>query len=114
MGTAMNSGKTTMAASLVRGLTAAGLKTGAAKVMGTGAGPDTWFYRDAGADPALDIVDAGLGSTYMESPDTVRGVFRKLQSHLTAAGVDAMVLEVADSRTGRAFMIISRVMGVFD
>lgn len=29
-------------------------------------------------------------------------------------GDDPMVLEVADSRTGRAFMIASRVMGVFD
>jgi len=29
-------------------------------------------------------------------------------------GEDPMVLEVADSRTGRAFMVVARVMGVFD
>lgn len=32
----------------------------------------------------------------------------------TELGEDAMVLEVADSRTGRAFMVAARVMGVFD
>jgi hypothetical protein len=32
----------------------------------------------------------------------------------TELGEDAMVLEVADSRTGRAFMVAAQVMGVFD
>ena len=39
-GTAMNAGKTTAAARLIKGLQRAGLRVGAAKVTGTGAGGD--------------------------------------------------------------------------
>src|SRR3954452_14468457 len=46
VGTSMNSGKTTTAASLFRGLRAAGVKVGAAKVTGTGAGGDGWLMKD--------------------------------------------------------------------
>lgn len=41
--------------------------------------------------------------------------FDKLSERMLAElGDDPMILEVADSRTGRAFMVIARVMGVFD
>jgi len=64
VGTSMNSGKTTTAAHLVRGLRAAGLAVSAAKVTGTGAGGDPWLMRDAGAAQVLDFTDAGHASTY--------------------------------------------------
>ena len=47
VGTAMNAGKTTTAAYLIRGLVNAGLKVGAAKLTGTGSGGDCWLMTDA-------------------------------------------------------------------
>lgn len=96
VGTAMNAGKTTTAASLVRGLTAAGRRVGAAKVTGTGAGGDLWHMGDAGASPVLDFTHAGYPSTYRVPIHDVVRVFRTLTAHLAAAGADAIVLEVAD------------------
>lgn len=96
VGSAMNAGKTTTAANLVRGLVAAGWSVGAAKATGTGAGGDVWFLTDAGADPVLDFTAVGLPSTYLAGEDAVERTFAELVGHLTSAGVDAMVLEVAD------------------
>lgn len=96
VGTAMDSGKTQTAAYLVRGLTLAGLNVGYAKVTGTGAGGDTWLLRDAGADPVLDFTDAGFVSTYLISSEELQRVFSTLVTHVARAGVDVIVLEVAD------------------
>jgi hypothetical protein len=96
VGTAMDSGKTQTAAFLVKGLTLAGLRVGYAKITGTGAGGDTWLLKDAGAQPVLDFTDAGLVSTYLASSEEVERVFVTLVAHLAKAGVDAIVLEVAD------------------
>lgn len=96
VGTSMNAGKTTTAANLIYGLTNAGLKVGAAKVTGTGSGKDTFFMSDAGARPAVDFTDAGVPSTFRMSPTDVEGIFTTLTNHLAKAGVDVIVLEVAD------------------
>jgi hypothetical protein len=95
-GTSMNAGKTTTAASLIKGLTAYGMKVGAAKITGTGAGGDIWFMIDSGADPVLDFVDAGFPSTYLVPFDRVVKIFEVLTSYLTRADVDVIVLEIAD------------------
>ena len=96
VGTSMDSGKTQTAVYLVRGLIAAGLRVGYAKVTGTGASGDYWWLKDAGADPVLDFTDVGLASTYRASAEEVDGVLRSLVHHVASHGVDAMVLEVAD------------------
>jgi hypothetical protein len=96
LGTAMNSGKTTVVSSLVRGLVNAGLNAGAAKLTGTGSGPDVWLMKDCGAEPVLDMVDAGLASTYKQPTRRIAGAIRLLTDHLAKSGVDAIVLEVAD------------------
>ncbi len=96
VGTSMNSGKTTTAAHLVHGLRRAGARVGAAKVTGTGAGPDVWFLADAGADPVYDFTWAGLPSTYGASPAVVRDVFLDLTGRLAGAGCEVVVVEVAD------------------
>ena len=95
-GTTMNAGKTTTAANLIKGLSSSGLKVGSAKITGTGAGGDVWFMKDAGAEPALDFVDAGFPSTYRIEFEQVEEILGILTSHLSKAGVDAIVLEVAD------------------
>lgn len=96
VGTSMNSGKTTAAADLVRGLRDAGRTVGAAKVTGTGAGGDTWFFVDSGATPALDFTLAGHPSTNQLPIGEVVAVLDTLVAHLTAAQCDAIVLEIAD------------------
>ena len=96
VGTGMDSGKTQSAAYLVRGLMAAGLRVGYAKITGTGAGGDTWLLTDAGANPVFDFTDAGYATTYLASPREVESILTTLVACQTQAGVDAMVLEIAD------------------
>lgn len=96
VGTGMDSGKTQTAAYLVRGLIAAGLRVGYAKVTGTGAGGDTWLLKDAGAFPVLDFTDVGLATTYLASEEQIEATLTTLIGHLAHTGVDAIVLEVAD------------------
>ena len=96
VGTAMNAGKTTAAASLIRGATRAGLRVGAAKVTGTGAGNDYWMFVDAGAATVFDFTDCGFASTYLVGGATVERIFAQLVCHLQAKTHDLIVLEVAD------------------
>ena len=96
VGASMNAGKTTSAAHLVRGLRLAGLRVGAAKVTGTGAGGDVWLLSDAGAFPVYDFTSAGLPSTYRVGPDEVRRIFVELTARLALYGSEVVVVEVAD------------------
>ncbi len=95
-GTSMNSGKTTTAACLIKGLTAYGLKVGAAKLTGTGAGGDPWLFTDSGAVRVLDFIDAGHPSTYRIPFEQIEETVAILTDELTDAGVDVMILEIAD------------------
>lgn len=101
LGTSMNSGKTTTAAHLVRGLAASGLRAAAAKVTGTGAGGDRWLYRDAGATPALDFTLAGLATTYGASAEEIGDTFVLLRDVAAAAGAETLVVEIADGLAQR-------------
>ncbi len=96
VGTAMNAGKTTAAAYLIRGLVNAGLRVGAAKLTGTGAGGDRWLMQDAGACKVLDFTDAGHVSTHKLPLAELERITTHLTDHLQAAGVDLIVVEVAD------------------
>lgn len=96
VGTGMDSGKTQTCAYLVRGLNAAGLRVGYAKITGTGAGGDTWLLTDAGAFPVLDFTDAGMATTYMVPIEQLESALMTLIGHIAQEGVDAMVLEIAD------------------
>ncbi|MFF4650823.1 DUF1611 domain-containing protein [Streptomyces sp. NPDC001380] len=96
LGTSMNAGKSTAAASLVRGLVRAGRRVGAAKVTGTGAPGDPVLLADAGAACVVDFTDFGFPSTYRLEAAEVLGVLRAAVAHLARQCVDAIVLEVAD------------------
>lgn len=96
LGTAMNSGKTTTGAALVRGLAGQGRRVAAAKVTGTGAGGDRWTMQDAGACAVLDFTDAGVPSTFGVAPDQIERIFVRLVDELAASEPDAIVVEVAD------------------
>ncbi|TDC48365.1 DUF1611 domain-containing protein [Jiangella ureilytica] len=96
VGTSMNAGKTTSAASLVRGMTRAGRRVAAAKVTGTGAGNDRWHLIDAGGAPVLDFTDAGYPSTHLVSSDDLVATYFGLLSAVSAAEPDMVVIEIAD------------------
>ncbi len=96
LGTSMNSGKTTTVASIVRGLTAAGLEVAAGKVTGTGAGGDPRLFEDSGATTVMDFTHYGYASTYRLGHDEIRALLVSLISDLARAAPDAIVLEVAD------------------
>jgi hypothetical protein len=96
VGASMNAGKTETATSLIKGLIRSGLTVGAAKVTGTAAGGDVWSMIDAGAEPVLDFSDVGLPSTYLLPATHVESAMITLTRHLCKAGVNAIVLEVAD------------------
>lgn len=100
-GTAMNSGKTTVAAHIIRGLATAGHAVGAAKVTGTGAYGDYWAFHDAGARWVVDFTDAGFASTYLLDPEEVAGVHSTLVAALAQRGASVIVLEVADGEYQR-------------
>ncbi|MGF1668463.1 MAG: DUF1611 domain-containing protein [Acidimicrobiia bacterium] len=95
-GTSMDSGKTTSAAGIIRGLVTRGLRVGAAKVTGTGSGGDLWLMADAGASPVFDFTWVGLASTYLMGHEQIVDAFVTLTDELYSAGVDVVVVEVAD------------------
>lgn len=96
LGTSMNAGKTTVAAALVRGLSLAGRRVGAAKVTGTGAPGDPTLMADAGASRVIDFTDLGFPTTYqLPMPQVIR-ILRSAITDLTSHQADAIVLEVAD------------------
>ena len=96
VGTSMTAGKTTSAAALVRGLTRQGLRVGAAKVTGTGAGRDPWLMIDSGASTVVDFTDCGYPSTYKVSGSELESIAHDLIDHLAQQGCEIAVLEVAD------------------
>jgi dethiobiotin synthetase len=95
-GTTMDAGKSTSAAYLINGLAKAGLKVGAAKVTGTGAGGDMWLMHDAGARHVVDFTDAGYASTYKLPEHKLTAIFERLTAHLASKDLDVVVIEVAD------------------
>lgn len=96
VGTSMNSGKTTAAAYLTRGLTRLGFKVGYVKATGTSAGGDPGLLADAGASVTLDCVDAGYATTYRVPVPEIERACLNLLAHLCRAGVDLAVMEIAD------------------
>ena len=96
VGTSMNSGKTTTAANMIRGLVNSGFRVGAAKITGTGSGNDTWLMRDAGASPIFDFTDVGFPSTYLIPFKELERILTTLLSQVAAAEVDVIVIEIAD------------------
>jgi hypothetical protein len=96
VGSDMDSGKTTVCASLIHGAVSRGLRVAAAKLTGTCSARDPGSFRDAGAKPVLDFLDCGVPSTAGCSIDELVTIRRSLVAHMRAADVDLAVLEIAD------------------
>ncbi len=96
IGSAMDSGKTTTAGYLCRGLAMAGKKTAYMKLTGTVYTKDMNFALDCGADTSIDFSHLGFPSTYMcELPELVQ-LFHALMYELGAAQPEYVMVEIAD------------------
>lgn len=96
LGTSMNSGKSTVAACLVNGLTADGHRVGAGKITGTGAGNDRMHYHDAGAAAVIDFTDFGYPTTFRLEFADIRALTINMIHALADTGVDTVIVEIAD------------------
>ncbi|HRO31366.1 DUF1611 domain-containing protein [Citricoccus sp.] len=96
LGTSMNSGKSTAMATLVNGLTNAGLTVSAGKSTGTGAGNDPMIYRDGGAAKVLDFTDFGYPTTFRLDFEQVRALTVNVIDALSGTDTDVVVVEIAD------------------
>jgi hypothetical protein len=96
VGTSMSAGKTTTARTIVRRLAARGLRVAGAKLSGVARYRDILSMQDAGADPVLDFVDAGLPSTICPRPELERAL-RGLLARIAESGADVLVVEAGAS-----------------
>jgi len=96
IGTSMSAGKTTAARIVVRMLREAGLRVAGAKLTGAGRYRDILTMGDAGADPIVDFVDAGLPSSICER-DRFEVAATHLLTRIQTSGVDAAVIEAGAS-----------------
>ena len=96
VGTAMNSGKTFTAASVVRGLKGHGYRVAGIKATGTGSGGDLWQMKDMGADVVLDFTDAGFASTYKAPDEAIEAGVIGLISHAAERKCTYAIMEIAD------------------
>jgi len=78
LGSSMDSGKTTSAAFLGRGLSRAGKKVAFIKLTGTVYTKDRSFARDAGAEIAIDFSTVGFPSTYLSSEEELLNLYESL------------------------------------
>ena len=106
VGSAMDSGKTTAAYSVVHGLTRAGARVCAAKLTGTASAKDPIIMEDAGALKVLDFTDLGHASTAMCSREQLWNIVTVVQSHLAAHQPEYIVFEVADGIVQRETMML--------
>ncbi|MDX2048896.1 MAG: hypothetical protein SFU87_19055 [Chitinophagaceae bacterium] len=96
VGSSMDSGKTTTAAHLVRGLKKTGMKTGFIKLTGTVFTKDCDLNYDHGADVVTDFGSMGFPSTYMCELGELLNLYETLLSQINASELDYVVMEIAD------------------
>jgi hypothetical protein len=95
-GTAMNAGKTTVAASCCWALSAMGHEVRAAKLTGTANVNDILKMNDAGASTFCDFSYLGYPSTYLLEKEHVARIFRMIDAKHGANPRAFLVVELAD------------------
>lgn len=96
LGSDMDSGKTSLACAAVNSFSMAGYNVAAAKLTGTGAGPDYWKMHDAGARSVVDFLDAGLPSTLGLSTAALTDLLLDFKADAMDRGADMLIVELAD------------------
>src|SRR5439155_18784054 len=88
VGTGMNSGKTTTAARLIKGLSDLGLNVSACKLTGSVSNRDPDELASAAAGKVTDFSDFGFPSTYLCSREELLDLFHAMIAELTACSPD--------------------------
>ncbi|HFC01071.1 MAG TPA: hypothetical protein ENJ53_09735, partial [Phaeodactylibacter sp.] len=96
LGSAMDSGKTTTAGFLCRGLRAAKKNVAYVKLTGTVYTKDRHFARDCGAHLAVDFSNFGFPSTYMCDLPELLNLHESLLALTEKINPDYVVIEIAD------------------
>ena len=96
IGSTMDSGKTTTAAHLARGLKYTGKTVAFIKLTGTCFTKDKDYVYDLGADISIDFSDAGFASTYMSSETEILDLYQTLLDKLAPYQPEYIVMEIAD------------------
>lgn len=96
IGSSMDSGKTTSAAYLARGLKTTGKVVAFIKLTGTSYTKDMDLAYDCGADITIDFTEAGFPSTYMCSKAQLLNLYQTLLHRLAPSQPDYIVMEIAD------------------
>lgn len=96
IGSTMDSGKTTTAAFVARGLKHSFNKVAFIKLTGTCYTKDREFVKDCGADIVTDFSEVGYPSTFMCSKDEILSIYQTLLDQLAEQKPDIIVMEIAD------------------
>lgn len=96
IGSSMDSGKTTTAGYLARGLMLSGKQVAFIKLTGTVYSKDKSFVRDCGAEVVFDFSTFGFPSTYMCSEDELLNLYETLLNSTAQINPDYVVMEIAD------------------
>jgi hypothetical protein len=96
LGASMDSGKTTSAAHLARGLKKSGATVAYIKLTGTVYTKDADLAFDLGADMVADFSDYGFPSTYMCQQEELLSLYETLVNKVLAVQPDYVIVEVAD------------------
>lgn len=108
VGASMDSGKTTSAAYLCRGLNTGRAKVAYIKLTGTVYSKDRSFVRDCGADLAIDFSYLGFPSTYMCDIEELLNLYETLLKKVEAIKPTYLVIEIADGLLQReTFMLLN-------
>jgi len=106
VGSAMDSGKTTAAYSLINGLSRSGLIVGAAKITGTASAKDLVCFKSAGAVRVRDFTHAGYASTADLNAAQLEDIADRIMCDLMLDQPDVIVLEIADGVTQHETMLL--------
>lgn len=96
VGSSMDSGKTTTAAYLSRGLSSKGNRVSFIKLTGTVYTKDIDMVYDCGADFTIDFSAFGFPSTYMCNKQELLNLFESLMQKATVNAPDFVIIEIAD------------------
>jgi hypothetical protein len=106
IGSTMDSGKTTTAAFVTRGLMMGGHKVGFIKLTGTCYTKDREFVYDCGAHIVKDFSDVGYPSTYMCSKAEILDIYQTIIDSLASDNLEYIVVEIADGLMQRETMFL--------
>ena len=117
IGSSMDSGKTTTAAYLTRGLKLKGNRVAFIKLTGTVYTKDTDLVYDCGADITADFSDYGFPSTYMCTEQELLDLFESLINRVSIVEPKYIVIEIADGilqRETKMLLENKRFMSLID